>query len=94
MSNIVGYHSQAHFKMNEIELYFNLTPPPATAQLRFDKCPHIDKLFCSRAYELAPDKCITERKCELYLHRATLFRKLGIHGQSLLDLDKKLQEDR
>lgn len=89
--SITGYHQQAHFKCNELVLYFNMQPPDED---NFQPCPHIEKLRCSRAEELAPDKCRTERKCELLENKSAIFRELGIHGPSLMKLDEELRKKR
>lgn len=63
-----------------------------SSESEFDTCPHIDKLMCSRARELAPVKCYTERKCELYALRDKLFNDIGIVGSELTELNKILRE--
>ena len=89
-TNITGYYEQVHFHLNELKLYYNI--PPDTEEIAsYSKCPHIDKLRCSRAKELAPDKCITERKCELYEFRDRLFFDVGVDGTELKNLDELIR---
>lgn len=89
-TNITGYYEQIQFKLNDLILYYNL--PSASKEFSvFGKCPHIDKLRCSKAKELSPDLCITERKCELYLNREKLFYDVGIDGVELKKLDGLLR---
>ncbi|MHA2089250.1 MAG: hypothetical protein ACW98K_00200 [Candidatus Kariarchaeaceae archaeon] len=89
---VTGYYQQIHFKINELILFYNY--PTITDEVsRFGECPHIKKLRCSRAHELAPDRCITERKCEVHLNREVLFIDgVGINGSELKKLDQKLRE--
>jgi hypothetical protein len=89
-SNIKGYHSQLHFKCNELELFFNFDVISLNDKI-FGKCHQIEKLVCSRARELSPNECITERKCELYHNKDTLFSELGIVGDELTKLDQSLR---
>lgn len=92
LTNLTGYYNQLHFKCNELELFYNF-PIIQPKNLKLEKCPHISNLKCSRAHELAPDKCITERKCELYEIRDELFREYGIHAPTLKELDKRLRKN-
>ncbi|MHA2168749.1 MAG: hypothetical protein ACXAB7_02450 [Candidatus Kariarchaeaceae archaeon] len=89
---VTGFYQQIHFKINELILFYNyqeITDEIAS----FGKCPHVKKLRCSRAHGLAPDRCITERKCEIYLNREVLFIDgVGINGSELKKLDQKLRE--
>lgn len=84
---LTGYHQQAHFKANELELYFNMTPPKG-----FPKCNHIPNLFCSKGDKLQPEECTTVQKCLLLKFKDQLFQKYGIHGPTLLKVDKILRE--
>ncbi len=84
---LTGYHQQAHFKANELELYYNM-PPPAG----FPKCHHIALLFCSKADRLTSEECTTVQNCQLLRFKDQLFRKHGIHGPTLLKVDKILRE--
>jgi hypothetical protein len=90
--SITGYYQQIHFQCSDLELFYNL---PVISNPDDDKtfqaCPHIDKLLCSRAHELAPDKCITERECELYEYREELFQIEGIHAPTLQEIDRQLR---
>ncbi|MCY3410268.1 MAG: hypothetical protein INQ03_01410 [Candidatus Heimdallarchaeota archaeon] len=90
LDSIEGYYKQLHFKSNDLELFYNL-PVVSPDNIQLKHCPHIDQLICSRAHELAPDKCITERDCEIYKFRDDLFKELGIRAKALLELDKKLR---
>ncbi|MHA2504232.1 MAG: hypothetical protein ACXAE3_15345, partial [Candidatus Kariarchaeaceae archaeon] len=79
--------------LNELELFYNFPLiQDEESGKRFDPCPHIPKLLCSRAHELAPDKCISERKCELYFNRDGLTNKNGIHAPTLQRIDKEIRE--
>lgn len=90
--SFTGYYSQIHFKLNELELYYNLpVAPEIRAEDNLQQCPHVPKLLCSRAHELAPDKCISERKCEIYFNREQLFSELGIHAPTLKQMDEDLR---
>jgi len=90
--NITGYYSQLHFQLNELELYYNLPVIQNEEDDKvFNKCPHIENLHCSRAHELAPKKCITQRECELYFNREELFQENGIHAPTLKQIDKDLR---
>ncbi len=90
-TNITGYYEQIHFQLNDLKLFYNV--PAATEEVdSYAVCPHIDKLRCSRAKELAPDKCITERKCELYEFREKLFFDVGVDGAELKKLDELLRK--
>jgi len=92
MPEVTGYYEQLHFQLNELELFYNFPViQNEEADKRFDPCPHIDNLLCSRAHELAPDQCITERKCELYHNREDLVTSLGIHAPTLMRIDKELR---
>jgi hypothetical protein len=88
--NLTGYHQHAHFKVNELVLYFRMKPPDEA----FDPCPFIEDLYCSRAKELAPNKCKNVRKCELLLNKDDLFTEYGIHGRNLMKLDEELRKDK
>lgn len=90
--NLTGYYSQIHFKCRELELFYNLPVVQEEYDDKtFESCPHISGLMCSRAHELAPDKCITERECELYELRDELFQKEGVHAPTLKALDERLR---
>lgn len=86
-----GYYNQIHFKCNDLELFYNL-PVITSEDAPLEDCPHIDGLVCSRAHELAPDKCKTERKCEILELKDELFRENGIHARALRDLDAHLRK--
>ena len=85
-----GYYNQIHFKCQELELFYNL-PVIASEDTPLEDCPHIENLVCSRAHELAPDNCKTERKCELLELKDELFKENGIHARTLRDLDTRLK---
>lgn len=87
---LVGYYQQLHFKCNELELFYNM-PVVAPDDASLEECPYIDKLICSKAYEYAPDKCETERKCEILELRNKLFSEKGINAIELRELDKLLR---
>ncbi len=86
---LTGYHAQAHFRANDLELYYNFPMEPPKG---FAPCHHIEKLVCSKAQEFSPGDCINVRKCELEQFKDQLFRKYGIHGPTLLKVDKILRE--
>lgn len=86
MNNITGYHRSAHFKVGDIVVYFRMQPPRD-----FAHCHHIDDLHCSKASSLTPEYCKTVENCPLLEWKDRLFRELGIHGPTLLELDKKLR---
>ena len=88
---LTAYYQQLHFKYDELELFYNM-PVISSDEVPLESCPHVPNLMCSRAHELAPDKCITERKCDIYSLRHELFTEKGIHGPTLQDLDKKLRK--
>ena len=89
MTGLEGYYKQIHFKCNELELFYNM-PVVTTEESPLQDCPHIENLICSRAHELAPDKCVTERKCEIFELKEELFKEKGIRAKVLRDLDKML----
>ena len=89
---VTGYYQQLHFQMDELELFYNFpVVQDPEADKRFDPCPHIAKLMCSRAHELAPNLCISERKCELYENRGDLTSENGIHAPTLLRIDEEIR---
>ncbi len=90
-NNAIGYYEQIHFKCSDLLLYYNFKVV-SNEIAKYHDCPHIDKLRCSRASELAPGRCITERKCELFALKDKLFFDVGIHGEMLKRLDKVMRE--
>ena len=93
MVKVTGYYQQLHFQMEELELFYNFPVIQDTdADKRFDPCPHIQKLMCSRSHELAPELCITQRKCELYHNRDVLTTENGIHAPTLLRIDEEIRD--
>jgi len=86
MDNITGYHQSAHFKVNDLIVYFRMTPPSD-----FLPCHHIEGLYCSKASEFSPEDCKKVRKCELLEWKEKLFKEFGIHGPTLMELDMKLR---
>ena len=88
---LTAYYQQLHFKYEELELFYNM-PVISSDDVSLKSCHHVPNLMCSRAHELASDKCITERKCEIHALRSELFTEKGIHGPTLQGLDKKLRK--
>jgi hypothetical protein len=87
------FHQEAHFKMNELILYYNF--PVLTDEMKeIRECHHIENLRCSRAVELTPDDCKNVRKCELYTNRKKLFFPLGIDLINLQHLDNELRQSK
>lgn len=94
MSNpLKRYYQEIHFKMNELMLYYNFEVISEEVE-KSEECPHVDKLRCSRSAELAPNKCITQRKCEIYFNRDILFTEVGINVKALQELDYKLRKNK
>lgn len=89
--SIKGFYKQVQFKCDELMLFYNM-PVVTPDDTPLENCPHIDKLVCSRAHELAPDKCKTERKCELLEGKDKIFTDIGISAIALRDLDEQLQK--
>ncbi len=87
---LVGYYKQLHFKCDDLELFYNM-PVVAPDDVPLNECPHINNLICSRAHELAPDKCVQLRKCEILELKDTLFESKGINALVLRDLDNRLR---
>ncbi len=86
-NNLTGYHSQAHFKANDLELYYNFPVQDS----KFHPCHHIEKLSCSKASKLTPEECESKQHCLLLKYKEKLFRPLGIHGPTLKEIDNLLR---
>ena len=88
--SIKRFHSQIHFQLNELILFYNF--PIISEEVKNNApCHHIEKLRCSRADELTSDECINVRKCELYHNKARLFTTVGIDVNELKLLDQELR---